>query len=144
MSPDISLQADVAAIASKIHHDPQSQQFGLSDDDFAHFAVEMGKSRGAAETDEIAAHLIALCLKYERLAREHTQTAISQFMVLMALALGDAQKTKDALAQAGIEVSDDVSALIGAKGSKLPLSARPKEGVSLFDFRLKDGHEPED
>jgi len=144
MAAELPLPDDVAAIAAKVRHDPETHQFGLSDEDFAGFAAVMAKPRGAAETDELAEHLVALCLKYERLAADHTKTAISQFMVLLALALGDARKTEGALDQAGVEVSSEVRSLIASESSKLPLAGRTGDGVTPFDLQLKQGTEPKD
>ncbi|MCK5689153.1 hypothetical protein KAI87_07780 [Myxococcota bacterium] len=144
MSAELPLQNDVATIAANVRHDPQSNNFALSDDDFALAAVIMAKPRSTAESNLIAEHLIALCLKYERLAKEHTKVAISQFMVLIAVVIGDTQKAEEALSQVGIEVNDEVASLIGTEINKLPLSSRPKEGISLFDLQLKKGKEPED
>jgi hypothetical protein len=128
-SADVELDPVVARIAAGIVVKPDGTA-SLPDDAFVQGAAAVADAARTLEpAKRIAAHLIALGLKAERLAPQGSAVLVAQLAVLCGIAGGGLGDGEAAFAAAGVQVDSAAQKAIGSATSRLPATGKKVEGA---------------
>ena len=132
MTDSVDVDPLVAKTIARVSYDHDTHQFGIPMASMLELAKEFSSGKTGLGQ---AKQLLAFVLKYEDTDAERTLPARAQLLVLMGLALKNAETFSAILRDGNVVLDKKMGAAIGAESSKIPVGHQKKIGVSLVDAR---------